>query len=267
VATLHVRNVPDALYESLRARAEREGRSIGGQTVALLEEALGAREREVRAVRRRFRALPRRDMRPSERLGLGARRVLVAAQQEARQLGHGYLGGEHLLLGVLREPGGPVSRVLEEQRLSLTTVRARVAEEVGEGGDVPPGPLPFTPRAKKALELALREALDSGEDLIEPQHILVGLAREGEGFAAKILAEQGADPSTLRGMTAYAAAHLSPVPAQIGPPWAPGEFEYHVAPLEGTAEEWTRRLNELAADGWQLEGVQPDRAVFRRQRA
>ena len=264
MATLHVRNVPDVLYEALRARAEQEGRSIGGQTVALLEEGLGAKEREAKAVRRRCRRLPRRDLTPGERLGPAARRVLASAQQEARDLGHGYLGTEHLLLGLLREVEGPVSRVLEGQRVGLRAVRARIADEIGKGGTVPPGPQPFTPRAKKALELSLREALDAGEDLMEPQHILLGVAREGEGVAAKILCDHGADLATLRGLVGYATTHFQ---AQSDVSWGPGGWEYRVVALEGTPEDWTARLNDLAADGWHLESVQPDRAVFRRPRA
>ena len=266
MATLHVRNVPDALYETLRDRAEREGRSIGGQTVALLEEALGAKEREARTMRRRFRRLPRRELKPSERLGPGARRVLAAAQQEARTLKHAHVGTEHLLLGLLREPDGPVSRVLQGQKIELEPTRRRIADEIGEGEASPVGPFPFTPRAKKVLELALREALEAGEDLMEPQHILVAIAREGDGFAAELLAAQGADLDRLRGLTAYATTHFPTVPGQIGPPWMPGSWEYHVVALEGTAEEWTDRLNGLATDGWDLESLLPDRAVFRRLR-
>jgi hypothetical protein len=266
MATLHVRNVPDALYETLRGRAEKEGRSIGGQTVALLEEALGGEGREARVLRRRFRRLPRRDLKPGERLGPGARQVLSAAQQEARALKHNYIGTEHLLLAILREPEGPAARALAAQGIVFEGVRNRVAEEIGEGEEVTPGQIPFTPRTKKVLELAFREALETGEDLMEPQHILVAIAREGEGFAAEILAEHGADARKLRGLVTYAAGHFPPAPGEIGPPWLPGGWEYQVVALAGSAEDWTRRLNELAGEGWQLESVQPDRAVFRRPR-
>ena len=266
MATLHVRNVPDALYETLRGRAEKEGRSIGGQTVALLEEALGGESREARVLRRRFRRLPRRDLKPGERLGPGARQVLSAAQQEARALKHNYIGTEHLLLAILRDPEGPAARALAAQGIVFEGVRNRVAEEIGEGEEVTPGQIPFTPRTKKVLELAFREALETGEDLMEPQHILVAIAREGEGFAAEILAEHGADLRKLRGLVTYAAGHFPPAPGEIGPPWLPGGWEYQVVTLVGSAEDWTRRLNELAGEGWQLESVQPDRAVFRRPR-
>src|SRR5918999_253811 len=139
MATLHVRNVPDALYETLRGRAEKEGRSIGGQTVALLEEALGGESREARVLRRRFRRLPRRDLKPGERLGPGARQVLSAAQQEARALKHNYIGTEHLLLAILREPEGPAARALAGQGIGFDTIRNRVGEEIGEGEEVTPG--------------------------------------------------------------------------------------------------------------------------------
>ena len=266
MATLHVRNVPDELYETLRGRAEKEGRSIGGQTVALLEEALGGQDREARVLRRRFRRLPRRDLKPGERLGPGARQVLTTAQEEARALKHNYIGTEHLLLAILREPEGPAARVLAGQRISLQVVRNRVADEIGEGAEVTPGQIPFTPRTKKVLELAFREALETGEDLMEPQHILVAITREGTGFAAEILAEHGADLAKLRGLSAYVAGLFPPAPEQVGHPWLPGGWEYHVVALVGNAEDWTHRLNELAGDGWELESVQPDRAVFRRPR-
>jgi plasmid stability protein len=268
MATLHVRNVPDALYETLRGRAEKEGRSIGGQTVALLEEALGEQDRKARVLRRGFRRLPRRDLKPGERLGPGARQVLSAAQQEARALKHNYVGTEHLLLAILREPQEPAARALViSQGLVFDAVRTRVVEEIGEGDEVTPGQIPFTPRTKKVLELAFREALETGEDLMEPQHILVAIAREGEGFAAELLAEHGADLPTLRGLVTYTAGQFPPAPGQIGPPWLPGGWEYHVVALVGSADDWTRRLNELAGEGWQLESIQPDRAVFRRPRS
>ena len=162
MATLHVRNVPDALYETLRGRAEKEGRSIGGQTVALLEEALGGESREARVLRRRFRRLPRRDLKPGERLGPGARQVLSAAQQEARALKHNYIGTEHLLLAILR-PEGPAARALAGHVVAFDVVRNRVVEEIGEGDEVTPGQIPFTPRAKKVLELVL----DLEADFIE----------------------------------------------------------------------------------------------------
>ncbi len=265
MATLHVRNVPDELYETLRERAEKEGRSIGGQTVALLEEALAAKEREARIVRRRFRRLPRRDLKPGERLGAGARRVLAAAQQEARTLEHGHIGTEHLLLGLLHERNGPAARALQALGLELEATRREIADDIGQGEGSPAGPFPFSARAKKVLELALREALEARQDLMEPQHVLVAIVREGEGPAAKLLAARGADVAALRGLTAYASADVPFASAQVAAQSLPTSWEYHVAALEGDAADWTRRLNELAGDGWELESVQRDRAVFRRR--
>ena len=263
MATLHVRNVPDALYETLRARAQRDGRSIGGQTVALLEEALGAKEREARAVRRRFR-VPRRDLTPAERLGPGARRALGAAQREARALGSAYVGTEHLLLGLLREADGAVRAFLSAAGLEPEPIRARLPR--GEPEAAGDGPYPLTPRTKKVLELGLREALAAGEDLIELRHVLVALVREGQGFAAAVLAERGIDAARVRSITAEAGAHRLPGTVGAAVPWLPGDDEYRVVGLDGSPEEWTRRLNELASAGWRLESVQPDRAVFRRHR-
>jgi ATP-dependent Clp protease ATP-binding subunit ClpC len=189
--------------------------------------------------------------------------VLVAAQQEARALGHGWVGTEHLLLGLLHEREGPAARVLRDLKLELDAVRPEIARIAGDREELEPGPFPLTPRVKRVLELALREALSLGDDLIEPPHLLVALGRESEGVAAQILAEHGADVAKLRGITTYAMSHLA-LPPQRGVASVP--MEYRAVALEGDAGEWTRRLNELAGEGWELESLMPDRAVFRRPR-
>jgi Clp amino terminal domain, pathogenicity island component len=117
-----------------------------------------------------------------------ARSVVKLAQEEARLLNHNYIGTEHILLGLIHEGEGVAARALESVGISLEAVRAQVVEIIGQGQSAPTGHIPFTPRSKKVLELALREALSLGHNYIGTEHILLGLIREGEGVAAKILA-------------------------------------------------------------------------------
>ena len=133
-----------------------------------------------------------------ERFTDRARRVVVLAQEEARLLVHNYIGTEHLLLGLIHEDEGVAARALESLGISLGAVRAQVEEMIGRGGQAPYGHIPFTPRAKKVLELALREALQLGHSSIGTEHILLGLIREGEGVAAQVLVKLGADPVQVR---------------------------------------------------------------------
>jgi ATP-dependent Clp protease ATP-binding subunit ClpA len=133
-----------------------------------------------------------------ERFTERARQVVVLAQDEARGLGHGYIGTEHLLLGLLREEEGLAARLLESLDVTLEEVRAQVTRIVGEGQDVTTGQIPFTPRAKKVLELSLREALSLGHNWIGTEHVLLGLVREDEGVAAVILRDFDADAETIR---------------------------------------------------------------------
>jgi hypothetical protein len=223
MATLHVRNVPDALYERLRRQAEHNGRSIGAETVQLLEERLGG------AARRGL--LRRRGPAPYERFGADARAVVASAGEEARALGHAYVGTEHLLLGVLAHRPVP----------GLTLEQAR--SEIGRGDGAPEGELPFTARAKKALDLAVREAQPA---LIEPEHVVLGILREGEGAGAQLL--HAARPAALHDA-------LAATPD-------PGSFQ--VVELEGGAADWEARLNGAAADGYELVSIVERRAVLRR---
>jgi ATP-dependent Clp protease ATP-binding subunit ClpA len=133
-----------------------------------------------------------------ERFSDRARRVIVLAQEEARLLAHDYIGTEHVLLGLLHESQGIAGQALASSGIELDRVRAQVGERVGRGTAAPPGHIPFTPRAKKVLELSLREALQLGHDYIGTEHILLGLIREGQGLAAQILVALGIDLPRLR---------------------------------------------------------------------
>jgi ATP-dependent Clp protease ATP-binding subunit ClpC len=128
-----------------------------------------------------------------ERFTERARQVVVLAQDEARALKHNYIGTEHLLLGLLREEDGLASRVLGELHVNVDDVRARVRSIVGEGEEVGTGQIPFTPRAKRALELSLREALAMGHNYIGTEHVLLGLTRDEGGVASEILRDLGKD--------------------------------------------------------------------------
>jgi ATP-dependent Clp protease ATP-binding subunit ClpA len=127
-----------------------------------------------------------------------ARQVVVLAQDEARTLKHNYIGTEHILLGLLREEEGLAARVLESLDIAVEEVRAQVARIVGQGDEVTSGQIPFTPRAKRVLELALREAHELGHNYIGTEHILLGLVRENEAVAAKILLDLNADAEKIR---------------------------------------------------------------------
>jgi ATP-dependent Clp protease ATP-binding subunit ClpC len=133
-----------------------------------------------------------------ERFTDRARRVVVLAQEEARLLNHSYIGTEHILLGLIHEGEGVAAKALESLGISLEAVRNQVEEIIGQGGSSPSGHIPFTPRAKKVLELSLREALQLGHNYIGTEHILLGLIREGEGVAAQVLVKLGADLSRVR---------------------------------------------------------------------
>jgi len=133
-----------------------------------------------------------------ERFTDRARRVVVLAQEEARLLNHSYIGTEHILLGLIHEGEGVAAKALESLNISLEAVRAQVEEIIGQGGSSPSGHIPFTPRAKKVLELSLREALQLGHNYIGTEHILLGLLREGEGVATQVLVKLGADLGKVR---------------------------------------------------------------------
>jgi ATP-dependent Clp protease ATP-binding subunit ClpA len=133
-----------------------------------------------------------------ERFTDRARRVVPLAQEEAKRLDHNYIGTEHLLLGLIREGEGVAAKALESLGISLDAVRQQVKEIIGRGQQAPSGHMPFTPRAKKVLELSLREALQLGHDYIGTEHLLLGLIREGDGVAAQVLIRLGADLNRVR---------------------------------------------------------------------
>ncbi|GBE57726.1 ATP-dependent Clp protease ATP-binding subunit ClpC1 [bacterium BMS3Abin01] len=175
-----------------------------------------------------------------ERFTERARQVVVLAQEEARYLKHNYIGTEHLLLGLLREEEGIAAQVLTTLDVSLDEVRMQVAQIVGLGEEQESGQIPFTPRAKKVLELALREALSLGHNYIGTEHILLGLIKENEGVAARILLEFDADSDKIRNeimRKLTGSARRTPVPQ--------GEAKKKVKLLD----QFGRNLTDLAAEG------------------
>ena len=154
-----------------------------------------------------------------ERFTDRARRVVVLAQEEARTLNHNYIGTEHILLGLIHEGEGVAAKALESLGISQEAVRQQVKEIIGQGQQAPSGHIPFTPRAKKVLELSLREALQLGHNYIGTEHILLGLIREGEGVAAQVLVKLGADLNGVRlQVNQLLQGYQGKEPAAAGPP-------------------------------------------------
>jgi len=151
-----------------------------------------------------------------ERFTDRARRVVVLAQEEARMLNHNYIGTEHILLGLIHEGEGVAAKALESLNISLEAVRQQVEEIIGQGQAAPTGHIPFTPRAKKVLELSLREALQLGHNYIGTEHILLGLIREGEGVAAQVLQKLGADLNRARQTVIQLLSGVTPIAAAEG---------------------------------------------------
>ena len=181
-----------------------------------------------------------------ERFTERARQVVVLAQDEARALKHNYIGTEHILLGLLREEEGLAARVLEQLDITVEEVRAQVARIVGQGDEVTTGQIPFTPRAKKVLELALREALSLGHNYIGTEHILLGLVRENEGVAARILLDFDADAEKIR----------NEIIRMLSGPGRRGQGGQGAAGAQGEKaksskllDQFGRNLTKLAAEG------------------
>jgi ATP-dependent Clp protease ATP-binding subunit ClpC len=181
-----------------------------------------------------------------ERFTERARQVVVLAQDEARALKHNYIGTEHILLGLLREEEGLAARVLESLDITVEEVRAQIARIVGQGDEVTTGQIPFTPRAKKVLELALREALSLGHNYIGTEHILLGLVRENEGVAARILLDFDADAEKIRNEIIRMLS--GPGRRQQGGGAAPGEKTKSSKLLDQFGRNLTRQASEGKSD-------------------
>ncbi len=200
-----------------------------------------------------------------ERFTDRARRVVVLAQEEARMLNHNYIGTEHILLGLIHEGEGVAAKALESLGISLEAVRQQVEEIIGQGQQAPSGHIPFTPRAKKVLELSLREALQLGHNYIGTEHILLGLIREGDGVAAPVLVKLGADlnrvrqqviqllhgyqgkePASAPGGSAESAPSTSLVLDQFGRNLTQGAREGKLDPVIGREKEIERVMQVLS---------------------
>jgi ATP-dependent Clp protease ATP-binding subunit ClpA len=196
-----------------------------------------------------------------ERFTERARQVVVLAQDEARALKHNYIGTEHILLGLLREEEGLAARVLESLDITVEEVRAQVARIVGQGDEVTTGQIPFTPRAKKVLELALREALSLGHNYIGTEHILLGLVRENEGVAARLLLDFDADADKIRNEIIRM---LSGPGRRQHEPDLPGPFVAESPPLSPEVVEELDRVRQEKEEA--LERQEFERAAMLRAR-
>ena len=252
MATLHVRNVPDALYELLRGQAAANGRSIGSETIVLLEGELSA---DGRIPWLSLGVPRRRGSTPLDCFGAAARRVIVGAQAAAHALASPTIGTEHLLLALLDEPqidvfvliGAGIDAGLVHAAIGVSSAPGLVPE--------PPEALSFTSGAKRALELALRESIGMRCLEIDLGHLLVGIASEGEGLGAEILRAAGLDADAIRRKQRRP---INPTPSTIEV--KPG---FRVVELSGDVAEWERRLNSLAAHGHELVEIVGGRAIFR----
>ena len=212
-----------------------------------------------------------------ERFTDRARQVVVQGQAEARALKHNYIGTEHLLLGLLLVEDGVAAKALSSLEVTAEDVRAQIVRIVGVGDEVTAGQIPFTPRGKRVLELALREALSLGCNYIGTEHILLGLTRENDGVAAHILLQLSAPAERIRAelecvLATEAGALEAPPKARrlrrarpMPVPTACGSrvcWEYHVERRAQIDQDW---LNELGAEGWELVDISADTFVFKRR--
>ena len=182
-----------------------------------------------------------------------ARQVVVLAQDEARRFGHNYIGTEHLLLGLVAEGNeGLAAHALESIGIGLEAVRQQVEEIIGPGKQAPSGHIPLTPRAKRALELSLREALQLGHNYIGTEHILLGLLREGNGVAAQALTMLGASHHQVRDAVLDLLARHKAARDEPGPPAGPRD----IAALGQEVDRLARELAQLQ-DLLRQHGIQP----------
>ena len=181
-----------------------------------------------------------------ERFTDRARRVLVLAQEEARLLNHSFIGTEHILLGLIHEGEGVAAKALEPLGVTLEAVREKVEETIGLAGTAPTGSPPFTPRAKKVLELSLREALQLGHNYIGTEHMLLGLVREGEGVAAQVLVSLGAD---LAGCASRSSSCCRATRARSRSAPSPGSSLGDSPSGSPVLDQFGRNLTQLAREG------------------
>ena len=190
-----------------------------------------------------------------ERFTDRARRVLVLAQEEAGLLNHGFIGTEHILLGLVAEGDGLAAKALESLDISLDAVRERVREIIGPSRSSAPDSRPFTPRAKKALELSLREALQLGHNYIGTEHLLLGVVREGDGVGAQVLVSLGADLNRVRAAVldsfSVFESKSDHVTASLGLPVAGAEDAWEAA--------WSAAGARPVGKEWLVEVVRPGR--------
>ena len=253
MATLHVRSVPAELYERLRLTAERNGRSIGGETIVILQTMLEGAPAEPRLPPGR-----RRRKRPSaafERFTARAREVVVDAQEEAAMMGHESIGTEHLLLALLRETTCAIT--LEQAGLALEDGRQEVLRAVGRGNLVGAEQLPFSAPAKQAFELALREALALGRDQLGPEHLLLGVLAVEDGLGAKLV--RAREPALER-----VRMNVLQVAASPSASLRYGVDEFRVVDLDGEPDDWESQLNATGERGYRLVQIVDRRAIFRR---
>jgi ATP-dependent Clp protease ATP-binding subunit ClpC len=184
-----------------------------------------------------------------ERFTDRARRVLVLAQEEARDLNHAFIGTEHILLGLIREGEGVAAKALDALGVTFDVVREKVEEAIGANTNPSPGSPPFTPRAKKVLELSLREALQLGHSYIGTEHMLLGLVREGEGVAAQVLSDLGADMGRVRTQVIQMMSGQSGKEASVAA--GPGSQKSDTEAASGSAvlDQFGRNLTQLAREG------------------
>jgi ATP-dependent Clp protease ATP-binding subunit ClpC len=188
-----------------------------------------------------------------------ARQVVVLAQDEARALHHNYIGTEHLLLGLLREERGLAARVLASVDIGLEPVREKVRAIIGEGDGVTPGQIPFTPRAKKVLELGLRESQALNHEFIGTEHLLLGITREEDGVAMRILGELGAGAERVQRETLRMLGGMPPGAMTFGPgrPTLPARLSPHAPDRAQLVTAWVLGAATLGAGilvGWAIWG-------------
>jgi hypothetical protein len=242
MATLHVRNVPEPLYEALRRCADENGRSIASQAVALLNESLSTGRRGFPFWRRRGEGFQAFDDE--------SRSAVVDAQAIVRTLKQDHVDSGHLLLAILSNPASGAAQALAQPPGLLTAEFVR--QRLPEGDGPPKGQIPFAPDAKKALELALRESLSTRSRSIETSHLLLGIAG-ADGPGAAIIAEAALTVGALRMRL------LEVPPAQ----WVKS---FRVIELEGSAEEWEEQLAEAAEGPYELREIVGKRAIFELRR-